>query len=46
MRRLSFVFAALAILLYRCPVAWAQAEPVLGIVFSGNSWGYLKPCPS
>ena len=26
--------------------ASAQAEPVLSIVFSGNTWGYLKPCPS
>lgn len=24
----------------------AEAEPVLSIVFSGNSWGYLKPCPT
>ncbi|MFP5221247.1 MAG: hypothetical protein ACLGSA_03055 [Acidobacteriota bacterium] len=24
----------------------AKAEPVLSIVFSGNSWGYLKPCPT
>jgi len=23
-----------------------RAESVLSIVFSGNSWGYLKPCPS
>lgn len=26
--------------------AYAQAEPVVSIVFSGNSWGYLKPCPT
>lgn len=24
----------------------AQAAPALSIVFSGNSWGYLKPCPT
>lgn len=24
----------------------AQAEPLVSIVFSGNSWGYLKPCPT
>lgn len=23
-----------------------RAQSVLSIVFSGNSWGYLKPCPS
>lgn len=24
----------------------ARAEQPLSIVFSGNSWGYLKPCPT
>lgn len=24
----------------------ARAEAVLTVVFSGNSWGYLKPCPT
>ena len=24
----------------------AKAEPLLSVVFTGNSWGYLKPCPT
>ena len=44
MRYISAVFAAL--LLVSALAGSALAEPVLTIVFSGNSWGYLKPCPT
>lgn len=45
MRLVSVFFAALMLLASAAgPVS--AAEPVLSIVFSGNSWGYLKPCPS
>jgi hypothetical protein len=42
------LFAALFAALFFCIGfgASAQAEPLASIVFSGNSWGYLKPCPS
>jgi len=42
------VLAALLMALFSCIGfgATAQAEPVASLVFSGNSWGYLKPCPS
>jgi hypothetical protein len=46
MRKLSLFLTALAILFCQAPRAWAEAEPILDIVFSGNTWGYLKPCPS
>jgi hypothetical protein len=40
--------SALLVALFTCIgfAASAQAEPVVSIVFSGNSWGYLKPCPT
>lgn len=27
-------------------VSTARAEAALSLVFTGNSWGYLKPCPT
>lgn len=27
-------------------IVQAQAESLLTLVFTGNSWGYLKPCPT
>ncbi len=45
MRLLSALFAALfAVFGFFSPAATQAAE--LTIVFSGNSWGYLKPCPT
>lgn len=44
MRHISAFFAVL--LLFSALAGSALAEPVLTIVFSGNSWGYLKPCPT
>jgi hypothetical protein len=38
---LFLAIAALANMAREC-----RAEPVLAIIFSGNSWGYLKPCPT
>jgi len=43
MRRIASVFAVLA--LFVCQHAHAQS-PLATLVFSANSWGYLKPCPS
>ncbi|GFK95150.1 hypothetical protein NNJEOMEG_03008 [Fundidesulfovibrio magnetotacticus] len=42
--RFYLALAALLSLLFQG--APASAEPPLTIVFSGNSWGYLKPCPT
>jgi len=44
MRYISAFFAAL--LMVSSLAEAAVAGPVLTIVFSGNSWGYLKPCPT
>lgn len=27
-------------------VSTARAQAVATLVFTGNSWGYLKPCPT
>jgi opacity protein-like surface antigen len=45
MRLVTALFAAL-VLLASAAIPASAAEPILSIVFSGNSWGYLKPCPS
>lgn len=37
------IFALFAVVSSDAP---ASAEPPLTVVFSGNSWGYLKPCPT
>lgn len=44
MRLFSAFFAALLLCVSLC--AEAMAEPALTLVLSGNSWGYLKPCPT
>ena len=46
MRRSLFVVAALALFLGWNAHGYAQTNPVLTLVFSANSWGYLKPCPT
>jgi len=37
------IFALFAVVSSGVP---ASADPPLTVVFSGNSWGYLKPCPT
>ena len=44
---MRFLSALLALLLAMPALTVpARAEAVLSLVFSGNSWGYLKPCPT
>jgi len=45
MRLFSALFAALFAVFCILPPASGHAAE-LTIVFSGNSWGYLKPCPT
>lgn len=45
MRFFAALFAALFAVFGLLPVTAGQAAE-LTIVFSGNSWGYLKPCPT
>lgn len=39
-RTLLFLAAALFL------ATSAMAEPLASIVFSGNTWGFFKPCPT
>jgi len=46
LRRILSVFAVLALFLCQHVQAFAQTAPLATLIFSANSWGYLKPCPS
>lgn len=41
-----FLRAVLSLTAVLCLATSALAEPLLSIVFSGNNWGYFKPCPT
>jgi len=40
------VRAVLSLTAVLCLATAAMAEPLATIVFSGNDWGYFKPCPT
>ena len=42
----TFARAVLALTALLCLATSALAEPLVSIVFSGNTWGYFKPCPT
>ena len=41
-----FLRAAFTLMALLCLTTSALAEPLVSIVFSGNTWGYFKPCPT